>query len=488
MKQNTYFTKNHIVAIVIISVSVFLLGFGTNNNEMPNSYYQVYLDENLIGTIKSKQELEKYINAEGNYIKEKYNVKNVYAPNGLEIKKINTYIDHLDDVKEVYRKIETARPFTIKGYQLTLKQGEENKKIYVTDEEIFKEAVEEVINTFVGTETYSNYKNNNQKSIDTTGSIIQNVYVEEDITIKETQIPVDQIIYTSSKDLTQYFVFGNEITQTTYTVQMGDTIPTVAFNNQISVEEFMISNPEFTTSTALLYPGQQVTIGITNPQIHIVEETHSIRDAEIAYRTEEKEDKSLYLGQEQLIQAGENGLERITENTKTVNGIIVYVDTESREVLKSTVNKIVAVGSYYVPNIGSLTNWAWPTNGGYMIMSDYEWRTSPITGRRELHDGLDISGTGYGSPIYAANNGTVIESTYHYMNGYYITIDHGNNYYTMYAHMSSLIAQEGQVVAKGQQIGNMGDSGWATGPHLHFSVFIGKPYYGGYTITPWSIY
>lgn len=477
-----------IIGIILVSVSVFLLGFDANNNQLPNTYYQVYLDEKVIGTIKSKSELERYINAEGNYIKEKYNVKNVYAPNGLEIKKVNTYVDEVDDVKKVYKIIEQERPFTIKGYQFSLKGEETNKKIYVIKEEIFKQAVEEVINIFVGTENYQAYLNDEQSEIETTGTIIQNVYVEEDITIKETQIPVDETIYTDVQELTQYLVFGDEISKTTYNVQVGDTIASVAFNNKISVEEFMISNPEFTSSTALLYPGQEVTIGITNPQIRIVEEAHTVRDAEIAYRIEEKEDKSLYVGEEKLIQAGENGLERITENTRTVNGIILQVDTEGREVLKQTINKVVAIGSYSVPSVGSLTNWAWPTNSGYVIMSDYEWRINPISYKRELHDGLDIAGTGYGSPIYAANNGTVIESGYHYMNGYYITIDHGNTYYTIYAHMSELYAGVGQVVAKGQQIGAMGASGWATGTHLHYSVFIGKPFYGGYSISPWSIY
>ena len=92
-----------------------------------------------------------------------------------------------------------------------------------------------------------------------------------------------------------------------------------------------------------------------------------------------------------------------------------------------------------------------------------------------MHKGLDITGTGRGSPIYAADNGIVTKASYNDINGYYIYIDHNNGYLSEYAHMDSLKVKEGQVVEAGQIIGVMGDTGFSTGVHLHFGIWNGNP-------------
>ena len=81
----------------------------------------------------------------------------------------------------------------------------------------------------------------------------------------------------------------------------------------------------------------------------------------------------------------------------------------------------------------------------------------------------------YGTPIYAADAGTVIAAQWHNHPtmswGYYVEIDHGNGYKTLYAHMSSFVVQAGQTVEKGQLIGYVGATGAATGPHCHFEMY-----------------
>ena len=129
----------------------------------------------------------------------------------------------------------------------------------------------------------------------------------------------------------------------------------------------------------------------------------------------------------------------------------------------------------------------WPTNSGYTITSGYVYRINPITGARELHEAIDVAGTGTGSPIYAVTNGVVSESTYRYQDGNYVCLNHNNGYYTCYAHMQRRNVTVGQTVARGQIIGFVGMTGYATGPHLHFEVWIGKPWTGGYRINPWTM-
>jgi murein DD-endopeptidase MepM/ murein hydrolase activator NlpD len=129
--------------------------------------------------------------------------------------------------------------------------------------------------------------------------------------------------------------------------------------------------------------------------------------------------------------------------------------------------------------------WAWPTNKGYVITSGYGYRL--LWGKWNFHDGLDISGTGKGSPIYAANDGVVFCSGYDISRGnqkcgtvsggQVVIIDHQNGYYTMYAHMvkGSQRVKTGDTVTRGQVIGGMGATGNVTGVHLHFALTSGAP-------------
>ena len=482
-----------IILIIILTFFITLLAFNYKVNSNPNVFYQVYLNGKTLGVIKSKTELGKYIDKKNKKYKDKFGVKKIYAPNGLEIKKIETYNGETSSVEDIYNLISESDPFTIRGYQFIIKKQEdqendEDKIIYTLKKSIFNDAVENTIKTFVGSETYENYKDEKQAAITDVGTIIEDVYVDDNITVKNVNIPVTETVYTDSASLSKFLVFGNNTEMKQYTVKVGDTIETVAFNNQISVEEFLISNPNFSSAKNLLFPGQIVNIGITDPQISVVKEEYSVKDQEVNYTTEIRHDSTKIMGDDEIIQEGENGLERITQRVKYVNGMISYVEPISKEELKPTINAIVIRGDKYVPNVGSTRNWLWPTNSGYTISSDYIYRINPITGGRELHAAIDISGTGYGSPIYAVTNGVVSESTYRYQDGKYVCINHNNGYYTCYAHMSRQAVKVNETVERGQIIGYVGSSGWATGPHLHFEVWIGKPWNGGYRINPWKMY
>ena len=103
-----------------------------------------------------------------------------------------------------------------------------------------------------------------------------------------------------------------------------------------------------------------------------------------------------------------------------------------------------------------------------------------------MHAGVDISGCGHGSPIFAVQSGYVydVETNPRKNSGLAIYIDHGNGYYTVYMHMSKLLVSVGQTVSRGQQIGLMGNTGYSTGTHLHLGVYQGKPYYGGTALNP----
>lgn len=502
MKKETIICILSFMMVIILSI---LLTSSYRSNTEPMVTYNVYLDGNVIGSIKSKKELENYIDNKNELYKSKLKVDRIYSPNGLSIEKALTYSNKVDSVEKVYDKIQNKKPFTISGYRMSVESKNEEDdskekkeeistkkyKVFVTDNKIFDDAVVNLFKTYMGTEVYEAYANKTQQQITSTGTFIENVYLKDNIKIKKVNIPVTEKIYTDSNELSQFLLFGSENKKDKYIVKTNDTIETVAFKNKISTEEFLLSNPTFSSEKSLLFPGQEVVIGVTNPQVEVVVEQSVVKDIVSNYKTIEKYDASRQVGDDEIVQKGENGLERVSQKVEVTNGTITYVKPVSKVELKPTTSKIIVYGKKQVSGVGSTTDWAWPTNSGYTISSDYGWRIDPFTRRRNLHYGLDISGTGHGSPVYATNNGTVVTATYHYSYGNYIVINHNNGYYTLYAHMSRLEngMRPGVNVSKGQVIGRVGRTGSATGPHLHLEAYVGgEPWKGGTRISPWTLF
>ena len=109
-----------------------------------------------------------------------------------------------------------------------------------------------------------------------------------------------------------------------------------------------------------------------------------------------------------------------------------------------------------------LVRFVWPTHG-IITQTFYQY-----------HPGIDIAND-VGTPEVAADVGQVVVAGWGSY-GIYVEIDHGNGFHTIYGHMSAVLVKTGQVVAQGQEIGLMGATGRASGPHLHFEIrFLGAP-------------
>ena len=110
----------------------------------------------------------------------------------------------------------------------------------------------------------------------------------------------------------------------------------------------------------------------------------------------------------------------------------------------------------------------WPVDSR-RITSRYGWRIHPVWGYRSFHTGIDI-GADYGQPVYAAADGVVVDVGYMGADGVAIVIDHDHHIGTVYAHLSKTTVTPGDRVKAGDTIGEIGCTGWCTGPHLHFEV------------------
>ena len=484
--RNRQFKLSYVIVIILIGALVFGLGFTSYRRRVPQEIYQVYIDGKVVGFVEDDKAFDEYINQKEDAIKKKYGVDKVYMPNGVTIKAVTTYNSNIDTNEEIYQRIVKLKQFTILGTVIKISNEEqedyEDKYIYTLNKDIFDKAVDGLIRSFVDEEDYEAYMANAQKEIVDTGSIINDIDIDEDITYKTAYISIDEEIFTNSSDLAKYLLYGTIEQQSTYVVKDGDTIETVADANKLNVQEFLIANSNFKSANALLYEGQKVNVGLINPVISIVVEMNKVTDEEKAFETTVKYDSNEPKGVEYVTQKGENGLERVSREYVYINGQLSSSISLNTVELKPPVDKIIVKGDKIIPHIADLSYWAWPTERPYVITTGFGYRWG------SMHAAIDVSGPGHGSDIYAANNGTVVAASSgcavgnvscNGRRGNYVTINHNiGGYTTTYMHMASINVKVGQVVSRGQKIGTMGNTGEVypkptssspySGTHLHF--------------------
>lgn len=156
----------------------------------------------------------------------------------------------------------------------------------------------------------------------------------------------------------------------------------------------------------------------------------------------------------------------VATNNKALQEQINALNAEANRLIKE-IQSLQSGGDYEGGVMG------WPVQG--KITSPFGYRTHPILKTKELHTGLDIAAKS-GTPVAAANSGTVIKAGWNNSYGNLLMIDHGGGIVTLYAHNSSLLVKTGDVVAKGQTVSKVGSTGMSTGPHLHFEVRVNGQY------------
>lgn len=500
--NNSKWSFGIITFIIIISISILLLVFTNEKSNEPHVLYTVYLDGKSIGNIASRDSFESFINVKEEELKKKYDTDTVYTPKGVEIKKTFTYNTSVSSDEQIYSKIISNKKFTVHGYEIKIANNEDKSKvrtIYTLSKSIFDKAIQDTIKAFVDGEQYEKFLAGTQEEVKDSGSMIENIDIEEDITYKETLIPTDEQIFTDSDELSKYLLYGNLDKQETYIVKADDSIESIASSHKLNVQEFLIANPSFTSENNLLYENQEVNVGLINPIISVVVDVHTVGDEERDYDTEIQYDSGQYIGYQETIRDGENGLYKVTRKSQYVNGQLISATIANSTEIKPAVNRIIVKGQKYAPNVADLTYWAWPTDRPYTITTYFEYRWG------SFHDALDIY-VGYGSSVYAANNGVVVNAVGGCSPGYircnggrgnYIIVNHNaGGYYTIYMHLRDFNVSVGQTVARGQKIATMGNTGYVVpvpssynpygGTHLHFGVMVGGP--NGTPVNPLNLY
>lgn len=259
-----------------------------------------------------------------------------------------------------------------------------------------------------------------------------------------------------------------------YTVQSGDTITGIASKFDIKSSEIFNLNPSLKEN---IYIGQKILISSEVNFIQVQVTKTETRKVEIPYSTIKVNTSSLYKGDSRVTTKGVNGIEEVTELVTYIDGVRVSSKEVSRTTIREAVDEKVQVGTKtqsYSSGGGSYTGGklGWPTIGAYSISSRYGYRNFGDG----FHGGIDIvrPGGSRGCTVVAAESGTVTFAGWYGSGGYTVIINHGGGLSTMYCHMQegSLKVRSGQRVSRGQAIGNIGSTGYVTGPHLHFVVMV----------------
>jgi LysM repeat protein len=228
---------------------------------------------------------------------------------------------------------------------------------------------------------------------------------------------------------------------TTYTVIDGDNLESIARKFSIDVDTLLGANPEL--SRDVIYPDQQLVVLTEKGILHTIREGQTLWSLARQYGIDW-----------QRIQSANPEL--------SADGLLPG-------------QKILVPGAKarYDDNV-SRGNWEpgfrWPTQGSISSPFGYRW------GR--LHAGIDIAAD-TGNPIYTAQGGRVVFAGWKGGYGLAVIVDHGRGWETLYGHADEIYVSYGQIIQSGQCIGAVGNTGYSTGPHLHFEVL-----YQGVPINP----
>lgn len=238
-----------------------------------------------------------------------------------------------------------------------------------------------------------------------------------------------------------------------YTVQNGDTVSTISRRFGLTVNTILWANN--LTSFSLIRPGDRLAILPYSGVLYTVKKGDTLARIANTYGVDLEKilscnnlGNNLIVGQKIVVPGAKkiNNTVAVSKPASTnYTGISVIKDLIKNPGVKATGNKM-----------------AWPTVGT-RITQYFSWR----------HNGVDIANK-IGTPIYAADSGTVVIAQGGYNGGYgnTIVIDHGGGKKTRYGHASKLFVKVGDQVEKGENIAAMGSTGRSTGPHLHFEVLI----------------
>lgn len=436
-------TKGLIGSLIVVCLAtLFLYNIFTRPNAI-----NVIIDGQLVAAASDEEQVEQTIEA----ICQEKEIEGLPLNIINDIKFEPTRVskeDILDDI-ELTMVLNEKLEFHYGAVAITI-NGQ--KKVIVEDKKTAENVIEAIKESYLPKE--------DDKKIN-----ILEVKVEENVSFDLVEVDASEIV--SFEEAVEIMKYGEEKI-TYYEVQPGDSLWTIARDNNMKVSELEEANPEI--NSTLLQIGQDIRLVKPEPALNVKVVYEQTLEETISYPVKYVNTDSLWRGQQKVNEPGANGKKEVTYLVTKLNEYTQEKEVINEVVIEEPKTKVVAVGTKLLVASrggGGTGQLGWPLRGA--ITSPFGYRG------RSLHTGIDIAGS-TGDPIYSAEAGKVIFSGWRGNYGNLLIIDHGDGVTTYYAHCSKLLVGVGKTVSRGDVIARVGSTGRSTGPHLHFEVRInGSP-------------
>lgn len=247
----------------------------------------------------------------------------------------------------------------------------------------------------------------------------------------------------------------------TYEVRSGDTGWDIARSYNVSTDQLAQANPAVNLEN--LQIGQELNVTFREPYVHTQSISKRVVKESIPFTERVTKDADLWPWQYVVITPGIPGARELTIREYRENGRVVKTEVIENKVLEQPKQQVAKTGSKQVPDMGT-GSLVFPVAGDITSWFGPRWGS--------FHYALDIAAS-TGTPVLAADSGMVVYRGWDGNYGMVIHLDHGGgDLVTWYAHLSGYAVKQGDTVEKGQVIGYVGDTGFSTGPHLHYEVHV----------------
>ena len=431
----------HRRAIVKHFIIVLLVGVGVIAVFASAVDYEYAYNGRALGIVREQRDVLEILEMVSEELSLEYGSNIVINPEtDITFKPVISYGKDIDDADTVLKRFTYMGDIQAQAYSIVV-DGE--RIVTVESEKIANDVLEAI------------------KKIYTDDSDTKYEYIgfAEDVKIEPYNTTLANV---SSKSAALKKIKSGGQQEVTYTVKSGDTLYGICEELGVTLSELKKMNPKI-KETMTLHVGDKFVTQQEIPLITVETVEVSVFAEAIEYDTITKKSGSYYEGESVVTQAGKNGKARVTARLTKQNGKVVEREDLNVETIKEPVSRIVVKGTKPVPPKKGTGTFIRPVNAGVYASYGMRWE--------RMHYGLDYAAP-TGTPIYAADGGTVTFAGWSGAYGYTITIDHGANKKTLYAHCSRLFVSAGTKVYKGQHIAAVGSTGRSTGPHCHFEIFI----------------
>ena len=457
LPKNNLFTKA-IITTALLSTVTFNLAFANESKSDEDAsfekIYHVYVGDSYIGVVRNAEAISEVILTKEREVKKLYKDYDLNSISNISVIPEQVFSYEVDD-NTTLSKLQQELVIEAEAYAVQI-NGQpvaflKNKEDYEKTLRLLKlqYVTEKQLKTLEESKSLPSLKENETR--------IKEIKFNETVSGNEVKVNPKKIL--TPEKVVEYLKTGT-LEKEIYKVKEGDVLSTIANKHGLKTKELLDLNPKL-TEDSLLKIGQEINVTVLKPlvNIQIVLEKKSVET--IPYKEVVKEDSSMFKGETVVKQEGTNGKKEVSYLITEVNGTQVEKEITKEVVLTEPKDHIKVVGTKVISSRGTGV-FGWPTVGGYI---------SSHMGSRwgSYHRGIDIARPSNYN-IKASDNGVVTFTGWDGTYGKKIVISHNNGFQTIYAHLSEIQVNVGQVVPKGSVIGIMGATGNSTGVHLHFEV------------------